>query len=62
MEPIEVDGKFVILRVREVYPSRLQTFEEVRTEVEARLIESKHNEVALREAGRLLEGIPFKAQ
>ncbi|HNT35153.1 MAG TPA: peptidyl-prolyl cis-trans isomerase, partial [bacterium] len=60
IEPVKVEDKFVILRIREVFPSRLKAFEEVRHEIEGRLLETKQQDVALQQAGEILMAIQFQ--
>lgn len=60
MEPVRVADQFVILRVREVFPSRLKTFEEVRHEIEGRILETRQQDVALQQAMEILREIEFQ--
>jgi len=61
IEPVELSDGFVVLRIIQVYPGRQETFEEVRQEVEARLLEWKQREVAIRQAEKLLKEFSFRS-
>ena len=60
-DPIELDDKFVIFRVREVFPERLKTFEEVRQDVEASLLEIRQREIFRQEAEKLLSTSQYES-
>lgn len=62
LEPLELGNDIIILRIKEAFPARVKTFEEVRSEIEARLMDLHQREITLQLAERLLEENQFRLQ